>query len=180
MIDVDINDLPNRTEEDREYFNNLVSETYTADMISIVPKCLHYQAKSTGEAQWLASPSGKRTAYEVVRPAEQIASTIWFRRPDGVEKLMNPHVWSMISTRFTRSGYKILNYLTDRNYAPRVQIPQAAVQEVITAGIPRGYNYFVQNFDEIMAFLFSLKNFRVKRKDILFAVDMSKDQPPIR
>ena len=173
---IDINDLPNRTEEDREYFNNLVSETYTADMISIVPKCSDDCGRTTGEVNVgiTCEHCGNQ-----VKPtfAEQIASTVWFRRPDGVEKLMNPHVWSMISSRFTRSGYKILNYLTDRNYAPRVQIPQP-VQEVITAGIPRGYNYFVQNFDEIMAFLFSLKNFRVKRKDILFATDMLKITHP--
>lgn len=173
---IDINDLPNRTEEDREYFNNLVSETYTSDMISIVPKCSDKCGHTTGEVNVgvVCEHCGNE-----VKPtfSEQIASTVWFRRPDGVEKLMNPQVWSMISARFTRSGYKILNYLTDRNYAPRVQIPQPAM-EVIAAGIPRGYNHFVQNFDEIMAFLFSLKNFRVKKKDILFASEMLRITHP--
>lgn len=165
-----INDLPNRTEEDREYFTNLVSETYTSDMVSIIPKCSDDCGRTTGEVN--IGITCEHCGCEV-RPtfSQSIASALWFRRPDGVEKLMNPSVWDMISRRFTRSGYRVLNYLTDRNYAPRVQIP-GAVQEIINSGIPRGYNHFVQNFDEIMAYLFSLRNFRVKRKDILFAIEM--------
>lgn len=171
-----INDLPNRTEEDREYFSSLVSETYTSDMISIVPKCSDKCGHTTGEVN--VGVVCELCGCQVMPTfSEQIASNIWFRRPNGVEKLINPRIRGMISARFTRSGYKVLNYLTDRNYAPRTQVPDP-VKEIIAAGIPRGYNYFVQHFDEIMAYLFSLKNFKVKRKDILFATEMLNIKHP--
>ena len=35
-----INDLSSRSEGDREYFNSLIRETYTTDMVSVLPQAV--------------------------------------------------------------------------------------------------------------------------------------------
>lgn len=163
-----LNDLASRTKQDREYFNNLVRETFTSDIVSVLPKCQCGALKGehlVGDVCDLCNTPVKQTL------EKSIAPSVWFRRPATVEKLLNPIFWIMLDDRFTRSNFRIMQWLTDRNYNPATKRPEI-VEQMIRDGIPRGYNSFVQNFDQIMAYLFAQSDFVPKRNQTQFLIDM--------
>lgn len=178
-----LNDLFSKTEEDRKYFNDLVKETYTSDVVSVMPRCHCGDLKGehlVGEICDICETPVRQSIEDDINPS------LWFRRPrtlarDGteiwVEKLINPIVWIMLDERFTRSKFRIMLWLTDRNYNPAIKKPEI-VDQMIAAGIPRGYNLFVQNFDSIMAYLFNHKDFAVKRNVSGFLIDMLEISHP--
>lgn len=163
-----LNDLSSRTEADREYFNSLVRENFTSGTVSMMPTCSCGELKGNhliGEICDTCNTSVRNTIEKEINP------TIWFRRPNGVEKLLNPVVWIMLDDRFTKSHFRIMQWLTDRNYNPNIKKPDI-IDRMIAAGIPRGYNAFVQNFDAIMDYLFSLADFKAKAAKVGFLKDM--------
>ena len=163
-----LNDLCSKTEEDREYFNNLVEETFTSDVVSVMPRCQCGELRGEhliGEVCDSCETPVRQSIEDDISPA------LWFRRPNEVERLINPIIWIFLDQRFTRSKFRIMQWLVDRHYNPNVKRP-AVVEQMIADGIPRGYNNFVQNFDEIMAYLFSIKDFQLKRNISGFLMDM--------
>lgn len=166
-----LNDLPSKTEEDRGYFNDLVQQTFTTDIVSVMPSCDCGETKGeylVGEICEECKTPVKQMLEHDIRPV------LWFRRPANVEKLINPIIWIMLDDRFTKSNYRLMVWLTDRNYNPGLKKP-AVIDAMVEAGIPRGYNAFVQNFDAIMAFLFNHPDFKAKKSPM---VDMLKLKHP--
>jgi hypothetical protein len=168
-----INELPNLTTEDRERFTSLVRETYTSDMVSVMPKCACPGDEGlrgehlVGEICDICNTVVKQSIEDDIVP------TLWFRKPKGVKALMNPIVWIMLNARFSKSKFRILQWLTDRHYGSNSGLKTPEVVYKLTAqGIPRGYNAFIENFDEIMGYLFSLKDFRDKKGATKSIIDM--------
>jgi hypothetical protein len=69
----------------------------------------------------------------------------------------------MISERFTISKFNIIQWLCDTGYSVDAKVP-SEIELIQEAGITRGYNNFVTNFDAIMGFLFSIKKLSLKVK----------------
>lgn len=174
-----LNDLPSKTAVDRDYFNNLVKETFTSDVVSVLPKCQCGDLKGEhllGEVCDVCNTPVKQSIEDDISPL------LWFRRPhpeggQPVEKLINPMVWIMLDDRFTKSKFRIMNWLTDRNYAPAIKRPPI-IDQMIADGIPRGYNNFVQNFDTILDYLFNVTDFKMKKSKIGFLLDMLEIKHP--
>ena len=165
-----INDLPSKSEDDRDYFNSLIRETYSSDMVSVLPRCHPTCGELKGEH--VIGETCEKCGHTVKQSIENdVLPSLWFRRPHGVEKLLNPIVWAMLSARFSPSKYRLMQWLTDRSYAPSIKQPPI-VQRMIDAGIPRGYNSFVQNFDAIMDYLFAQSELRLKKGALNYIVDM--------
>ena len=166
-----LNDLPSKTEKDRDYFNNLVKQTFSSDMISIMPQCQCGELKGEyrlGDTCPECYGQVKRTITNKIDPV------VWFRRPAMVEKLINPIFWIMLNQRFNKSNFKVMRWLIDRNYTPTItngRVPPI-LTDLLNSGIKRGYNAFVQNFDVIMDFLFDHPAFAVKRGSVGNLVDM--------
>jgi len=95
----------------------------------------------------------------------EIEPVLWVRAPIGVSALMNPIVWTMLSNKFTKSGFNVVNWLCDTTYRTLVKVPPV-MNEVMDLNLPRGWNNFVDNFDSIMGLLFNLKSFRLKKGEI--------------
>lgn len=158
-----INDLPNKTEEDRKAFMRLTEERFSSDIISIKPIC---RCGSWGGEHRLGQIA-PCCGYPVTKIIEgDLIAKVWFRRPgtpEGftVEKLINPMIWIFLSERFKKGKFKVLNWLTDRNYRCPGKEP-ACIQDMRNTGIERGYNFFVQNFWEITKYLLNHPDFRSK------------------
>lgn len=132
-------------------------------MITLLPSCRCGISKgefSVGVKCTYCNTTVKSTIENDIEP------TIWFRKPYGVNKLISPIIWIMLKMRFKKSGFNIIQWLTDTTYRANVKQP-AVVNKIIEAGILRGYNNFVDNFDKIMTYLFSLKDFRKEGTDYL-------------
>lgn len=158
-VPIVINDIAEASEEDKAAFNRMIYTKYSSDLMSTLPSC--ECGETVGEYNLGVSCSVCHTP--VQSPLEQdLESLVWMRAPQGVAKLINPIIWTMLKEKFTRSGFEIIRWICDTTYKPQVKTP-AIMEEVQALGIPRGYNNFVENFDTIMDTLFNMKSFRVRK-----------------
>ena len=156
-IPIIINDLVNNSKEDKDFIKNIVTTRYDGDLISLLPSCRCGSIK--GEFSIGVTCPTCNTLVKTSLESD-IESMIWFRKPHGVAKLINPHVWLMLRNRFTKSGFNVIQWLTDTTYKAPVKEPPI-LAKLKADGVPRGYNNFVQNFRMIMEYLFSIKQFDV-------------------
>lgn len=153
-----INDLSTNTQEDREYIDDLIMTRCSTDMLSILPSCRC--GKTKGE--YIIGTICEYCNTPVKSKIEQdIHPLVWFRRPMGVAPLISIAVLNMLKNKFKVTGYDIIDWLIDTTYVSSKKIPPV-LNAITDAGIQRGYNFFVNNFDNIMEILFSMKIFRVK------------------
>lgn len=150
-----LNDLPNRTEEDRKRFEYLIKDTHTSDMVSVLPKCYcgdTYGEHMVGEV----CPKCHEPVRQVIE--DDIRSMLWFRKPQGVRALINPIAWIMLKKRFTKRHCNVVQWLCDRNYVPG-QKPDI-LAHLVADQVPRGLNNFIDNFDEIFKYLMKSDDFK--------------------
>jgi hypothetical protein len=154
-----INDVANTTSVEKEAIQQLVSTRYSTDMITLLPSCRCGVTKgefSLGVTCIFCGSVVKSSIENDIEPS------VWFRRPNGVEKLMSPIIWIMLKNRFRKSGFSVINWLTDTTYRPQIKQPKV-IDRIIEAGIQRGYNNFVNNFDVIVDFLFNMKELQPQK-----------------
>jgi hypothetical protein len=155
-----LNDLPMYTKKDREDFDRLVFTKFSGDLLSSVPSC--DRGCSTGEYNKnIICPECGTPVLPILD--QDIEPATWIRAPHGVDALINPMIWEMLSQHFKFGKFNIIHFLCDTEYKPGF-IPDkiGMVLELYVQGQPieRGLNYFVRNFWEIMEGLFSLKPFK--------------------
>ena len=157
-----INDLINIAEADREAIREMVTTRYSSDMISLMPSCRCGKTKGEFSNAVVCDYCGTPVKSSV---ENDIEPSVWFRKPNGVAPLMSPVVWTMLKNRFKKSGFSILQWLTDSTYNPSVKIPPV-IAKLQAAGLKRGYNSFYEHFDAIMDFLFNLSEFKFPRTQV--------------
>lgn len=157
-----INDFSETSEEDKAALNRMIYTKYsTDDLLSNLPSC--ECGAIVGQHRIGVVCSNCHTA--VNSPMDQeLEAIVWMRSPNGVKKLINPIVWTMLNNKFKRSGFEIIRWICDTTYKPAsLRVPPVldAVQSI--PGLVRGYNNFVENFDAIVDALFELKVFKPPR-----------------
>lgn len=167
-----VNDLQNSTSKDREHIERLIMTTYSGDMVSVMPSCRCGVTKGEFSRNTVCESCGTSVSSTI---EDTIEPLIWFRRPHGVEKLISPIVWIMLNDRFTKSKFSIIRWLTDTTYAPGIKKPPA-LAKIEEANIPRGYNHFIQNFFEIISFLLTIKDFRLKNGEHDYLAELLEQQ----
>lgn len=161
-----VNDIMDSSEEERETLKNSIYTKYNSDLLSNLPSCDCGEIKGEFNIGVLCSNCNTSVKSMMEQDIEPI---LWMRSPKGVAKLINPIVWTMLTLRFTRSGFDVLLWICDTSYRSNCKIPNV-LDEVQSRGIQRGYNYFVENFDWIMDTLFSIKSYKLKKgnRDYLY------------
>lgn len=163
-----INDLVNNSEEDKETIKEMITTRYNGDMITLLSSCRCGATKGEFSIGVKCNFCGTLVASTL---EDDIQSSIWFRRPTGVNKLINPHVLTMLRNRFKKSGYSLIQWICDTGYRSNVNQPKI-IDKLIESGIQRGYNNFVDNFDTIIKYLFSLKDFQVKKGQVDYLYEL--------
>lgn len=158
-VPIIINYLPNTTEEDRAMIDELIITRYSSDMLSILPSCRCGETK--GEYAIGVICDKCRTPVKS-KVEEDIKPLVWFKRPEGVAQLINPSMYNMLRDRFKVSGFNVIDWLMDTTFFTTKRTPPI-LNEISEAGIQRGYNYFVENFDFIIQTLLSMKQYRLKK-----------------
>lgn len=154
-----LNDLENITEEEKQNVDRLISSNFETDLLSNEPSCECKRIKG-GYNEGIFCNECKTYVQEPFE--KELNPIVWLRSPNGVEKLMSPLLISMLTSRFTAEGFSLIEWLIHTKYAPNINRPEEA-QMLLDAGIERGYNYFVQNFDRILETLYSFKRFKPKK-----------------
>ena len=146
-----INDLIIKTDDDSARANALLFTRFDNDVLNNVPTCNCGQ--TTGRRNLHAiCPNVKCGSTVEFQFSTKLKSAVWLRAPKQIEALFNVHVWHVLDMTFTKSGFKLLQWVTDPTYkeptVPHKLLAQVA-QEMDARGFKRGYNSFVRNFDEI-------------------------------
>ena len=169
-----LNDLCNAGEADKEYIKQITTSRYSTDMVSILPSCNCGRTK--GEFSNIKVKCSYCNSYVQAKTEDDIEPTVWFRKPVGVQKLISPIIWIMLKNRFKKSGFSVICWLTDTTYKTQVTQPPV-LAKIVESGIQRGYNNFVENFDVIIEFLLSMKDFKLKKGRIDYLDILLKENP---
>lgn len=153
-----VNDLPSDTKEAKAYINSVISTEFTQDMVSLLPSCSCGMTKGEYNIGTVCDICCTEVSSDV---EDDIEPLVWFRKPVGTLALINPMVLMLLSKKFTKSGYNIVQWLCDTTYRTKTKQPPI-LHKLLELGIVRGYNNFVQNFDKTIGILFSLKEFGAK------------------
>ncbi len=164
-----LNDVEAFSSEDLERLNKLIMTTYSGDLLSNIPTC--ECGATTGEYN-LGTAERPVICHVCKTPVQAVLDQdlqplTWVRSPNGVRRLMNPLFWTMLKNHFLVSNFSLLNWLCDTAYHtnsnPPAELP--VIEQFIINGtkIQRGYNYFVDNFREIINALLTLKRYKSKR-----------------
>lgn len=153
-----VNDLLNASDEDRERARNYIFTAYTPDLLSPVPRCLCGEITEAHRMGVICEFCN--TPVEPVMKGD-MRPLLWFRapglgQPGGVDALINPIVWSMLSARLALGKFHTLRWITDHYYRPPEPKPEL-VAELKELGIERGYNNFVAHFYEYLDKLFAIR-----------------------
>lgn len=155
-----VNDLANVTEEDKRFLDNLISVRYdNTDLFSNEPQC-ECGAVRGGYNINVICPNCLKPVRELFD--QLLKPLVWMRSPQGVEALINPMVWTMLTQKFAKGQFNLIEWLCNTDYQPNLNRP-IECDEMLELGVERGYNNFVRNFDTYIDILFSLKHFRPKK-----------------
>ncbi len=159
-----INTIKNDSEDLREQIREVILSRFTTDMVSLIPTCL---CKAKKGFQTFFSPKDrlctKCGTYVKSAVEDDLEPIVWFTSPKDAPPIIHPMIWTMLRERFSKSRFNLVQWICDTSYRPRATQPKV-VGRLVEAGIQRGYKYFYENFDMIMEFLFSLKEFRLTKK----------------
>ncbi len=186
-----INDLSNVTEQDREYNDGLIFTKYdliNSDLLSNIPSCecgVTIGADKLGDnfIQAVVCPVCN-TPVRALHDGD-LEPLIWVRAPRGVMEaapdgkgLINPIIWTMLSDQkgFEKGSFDVMRWICDTTYRPQ-GIKEPPVLDILRSEqLPRGYNNFVRNFDDIMSFMFNLKYYRKKLEPLKRLVAENRDR----
>jgi hypothetical protein len=161
-----LNDLEGITQQDREKIEQLTTSVFNqTDVFSNEPHC-ECGLTTGGYNIGIICPVCHTQVSELF--SKELIPRVWLRNPNGVALLINPLVWTMLSSKFTVSGFNLIEWLCNTDYVPPGSAPVELIEEVKALGIQRGYNNFVNNFDHVLDALYSLRRFAKTRGDHLY------------
>lgn len=155
-----INDVPAFSEKDVEALNSLIYKTYSGDLLTNIPSCKC--GTLTGEYNYDEDPDIAPTCPDCfgkvsLHSDEDLKALTWIRAPIGVNALMNPQVWNMLSDLFKSGTFNTLQWICDPYYRPPLGTSPKILTSLEMLGVKRGFNNFINNFDSIIDALMSLK-----------------------
>lgn len=143
-----VNEFDISTQENQTKLNNHTMTNYEGDTLDIVPSCdcgaLRFQHNvgiRCGICKQQCLPSTER----------KLESMLWIAAPKGVDRLMNPWVFTIMRSYFVVKSVSMLDWLTNPYYIPPNKNLEATLEYLRDTGIKRGLNFFYRNFDSIMS-----------------------------
>lgn len=160
-----VNDLKNDTEDRREQIRDIVLSRFSTDMVSLIPTCQcgskkgFYTSFSEKDRFCTKCRTHVKSAIE-----DDIEPVVWFRKPNDAPPIISPLIWIMLKNRFSKARFNVIQWLCDTSYQPKGSQPKL-IGKLVEAGIQRGYQNFYNNFDMIIEYLFSLKDFKLHKRN---------------
>ncbi len=141
-----VNDFNIYSEADREEIDRLIITQYGSDFLEVEPSCYCGVTKG-GHLQGIVCPHCNTQVMAVTeRPLE---TSVWLGLPKGVKAYINPKVHAILSKRLTIAKFNILEHLVNPSLGPP-ETRNPVVLKYLKLDIPRGINYFYDNFDAII------------------------------
>lgn len=147
-----------------EQLNSLIYTSYNGDVLEVVPSCDCRSLKGEHNVGLKCPDCGSLCISVTEKPLESI---LWIAPPEGINYLINPEVWIILSNELKDSGVSVLEWLTNPQFKVPAEKEPMSIKKLKERGVPRGYNHFCENFDAIMDLLFNgkiIKKRSVKRR----------------
>lgn len=169
-----VNDFKTDTQEEKDLILSKILTKYDSDVMDNVPRCdcgCIYGANRRGEY------CKECLSYCSQRLEDKIESILWARVPSGVHGFVNIMLWTMLSKFFKKGKFDLLQWLTNTNYLVKSKEP-AEARQLLSMGVKRGYNNFVDNFDRVLDIMFNLPTYKKKqnRDDLMLFIKMNRDR----
>jgi len=149
-----VNNFDLQNQSDLKELNDLIYTTYSEDSLEILPRCNCGEISGEYNLEVTCSICGTQCLSVTERPLESI---LWLTPPTGIDALINPEVWIILSKRFLDGGVNVLEWLTN----PKLVVPEdkkpLSIKKLEHLKITRGLNYFYRNFDYIIDLLINGK-----------------------
>lgn len=147
-------DLDFSTDEGRAALISQLMMSFDGDVIAPIPVCSPTCGHLVGEhAVGETCPHcGNKPVNLVDKSAE---SSLWVAPPEGVKTLINPEAWTVIAGRCLHGKrFNALEWVCDPWYRESYPALTGVLEQFFAEGHVRGINYFFDNFDAVMAFMF--------------------------
>lgn len=140
-----VNDIDCVDQKNRQRLKEIIYTKFRDELISCIPRC---ECGATYGA-YKVSTTCPDCGNKVVDPFDQtIEPIVWIRKPNQVTKLINPKILLQLRDRFQKNGFNYIEYLINPHYHTNGQMPPE-FKRLMDNGLKRGYNNFIENFDEI-------------------------------
>ncbi len=156
-----VNDFNIMSLEEQKRLNSLLYTKYDGDSLSSVPSCECGALRGARRTGRICSDCGTVVVLAAERPIE---SGLWMRKPDQIAGFVNPQAWLMMRQHLNIGPVNFLHWLTDRHYKPKT-INKELQRLMANYPIERGYNFFINNFDNIMQALYACKCIKGTRQE---------------
>lgn len=193
-----VNRLLDTLEDERKNFDENFFVTYTdTDLMDTIPKCPCGVTRGQHHVDRRGKGTICKKCKQAVRPVldKPLEPIIWVEKPEGVDALINPQAWRVLSDFYSLSNnsnqkLNIIKYLTNTDYRPNRQHHGRWMDMMEDMGIKRGLNNFFWNFDEIIGKISTIPQFtstkdkkeKLRRMQIFIAMYRNRifaDQIPI-
>ena len=154
-----INDVNVATDEDKRNVQALTTHTHDKTMVTNEPSCYCGHIRSRTKLGTFCSKCNTTVEDPLIRG---LSAMVWFRSPSGVKSLINPHILNMLSVHFSKSNFSYIEWMINFNYNPPKGPKYSDCQKLLSSGIKRGYNNFIENFNEYIKILLQSNLFRDK------------------
>ena len=160
-----INDMPAFSETDIDLLNRTIYTTFSNDLLNNIPSC--ECGETVGQYNLNVVCKECRTPVQSILN-QDLQPLVWLRAPKDVRALMNPIVWTMLSEQFKIGSFSVIHWLCDTNYQAiyngniSANVMQV-LRSIEESGIERGWNNFVDRFDDTIIKLFGIKQFQPKK-----------------
>lgn len=141
-----VNDFDKTSEDSRERLNSMIYTTHDGDVLSDNPTCRDGCTTGHANEQLICPTCGTRVESKAL---ERIETTLFLRKPDGIEALINLNVWSMLERIFSTNTFSYIQWITNTAYNPHkrpIDRIRAIESRMVEQGMDKGYNNFVRNF----------------------------------
>jgi len=157
-----INDFDLKTEEDRKRLDSRLFTRYEGDSpLDVLPRC-QCGHLTGGRFTGMICPE---CGYQCLVVSERnIESDMWMAPPEGVRAFINPLIWVIFSKYMTHSGFNVLEYLVNPYYKAN-RYPEQIMERLRRADIPRGINFFHDNFDKIFEILMKERLLNIRKDE---------------
>lgn len=154
-----LNDLDVSTADGKRSFNEKIMTLYEEESLTSSPTCECRHLRGGKHHGDICPKCNSPVEYELERGIE---NDLWVRTPEGIVGFFNPAFYVMLQDFMTKGPYNLLQYLIN----PMVKNDgrSAWYDAADKAGIPRGLNNFITNFDSIMEDVYRIvRNDRLKQ-----------------
>lgn len=164
-----VNDIDDSSKEDKRRLTDEILSIYnngdSYNTVSLIPTCHPECGNLVGDFNIGKTCPICNTVVES-KTTGNIDSILFIRRPEGVEKLINPTYWFMLNKVFTKKGFSIPMWICDNRYSPQCKEPPVLLKvKQFISEKDRSYNFFISNFDNILNSLITIDEFTKNHKE---------------